>query len=355
MGGSVGGLVGGVDSTQSPSIIDPEPLWIDNVDPIDMGLQEYRSPDVEMIDTCSEHLVDTSLTSSQRHDVCSSKSTPSARSHRSARTTTPSSRSEPVTPSSAYIEETFAYGPQVVEDTPRISDDEQIMEEQDNSSTTGLLIVSHGWRNFIREDYIVFLKENLLRWKQDGLWHQTPLLSLSKDRSDSGSLEGVYHCVCQLDMRMDDDPIRKRVALILLHLEFENISRKWRAQSRNERKYQTGIGQGYTTIMIDNILMNIHANWTVSNSRRKSELRAKFHNRKRYGKRWSVLTAALGSGILFVCSKALARVMYGCLIACVLMSDTDHVIEEPLPQLNKDFKQLRRTSRLQNMFYVFLV
>ena len=355
MGGSVGGLVEGVDSTQSPSIIDPEPLWIDNVDPIDMGLQEYRSPDVEMIDTCSEHLVDTALTSSQRQDMCSSKSTPSARSQRSARTTTPSSRSEAVTPSSASIEETFDYTPQIVEDTPRTSDDEQIMEEQDNLSATGLLIVSHGWRNFIREDYIVFLKENLLRWKQDGLWHQTPLLSPSKDRSDSGSLESVYHCVCQLDMRMDDDPIRKRVALILLHLEFENVSRKWRAQSRNERKYQTGIGQGYTTLMIDNILMNIHANWTVSNSRRKSELRAKFHNRKRYGKRWSVLTAALGSGILFVCSKALARVMYGCLIACVLMSDTDHVIEEPLPQLNKDFKQLRRTSRLQNMFYVFLV
>jgi hypothetical protein len=355
VGGRVGGVVGGADSTQSPLNFGPEPLWIDNVDPIDMGLQEYRSPDVEMVDTCSEHSVDTALTSSQRHDVCSSKSTPSARSHRSTQITTPSSRSEAVTPSSASIEETFDYRPQVVEGTPRTSDEEQPMEEHDNLSATGLLIASHEWRNSVREDYIVFLKENLLRWKQDGLWHQTPLLSPSKDRSGSGSLESVYHCVCQLEMRMDDDPIRKRVALILLHLEFENISRKWRAQSRNERKYQTGIGQGYSTLMIDNILMNIHANWTTSSSRRKSELRAKFHNRKRYGKRWSVLTASLGSGILFVCSKALARMMYGCLIARVLISDTDHLIEELLPLLNKDFKQLRRTSTLQNMFYVFLV
>jgi hypothetical protein len=114
--------------------------------------------------------------------------------------------------------------PPVAEDTPRTSDNEGVMEEEDNLSATELPIELSESINPIRGDYVEFLKTNLPRWNQQGLWYQTPLSNPGKDKSGSESLESVYHFVCQLDMRMDDDPIRKRVALILLYLEFENTN-----------------------------------------------------------------------------------------------------------------------------------
>ena len=135
--------------------------------------------------------------------------------------------------------------PQEVEDMPRTSGHEQGTEEEDNASGTEVPMALSEWRDYIREDYITLLKENLLRWKQEGLSHQTPLSNPSNGKSGCGSLERVYHCVCQLDIQMEDDQIRKRVALILLHLEFEPIySREWKVQSRNKREHLAGIGQG---------------------------------------------------------------------------------------------------------------
>lgn len=43
---------------------------------------------------------------------------------------------------------------------------------------------------------------------------------------------------------------------------------------------------------------------------KKSDLRSKFHDRKRFGKRWSLLTDALGIGVLLVCSSRIANMLY---------------------------------------------
>ncbi|THC95242.1 hypothetical protein EYZ11_005281 [Aspergillus tanneri] len=59
--------------------------------------------------------------------------------------------------------------------------------------------------------------------------------------------------------------------------------------------------------MIDNILRRMHPDWNLYDALRRSKLRAKFHNEKRYGKRWAVLVAILGPSILFLCTSQLSR------------------------------------------------
>jgi hypothetical protein len=73
------------------------------------------------------------------------------------------------------------------------------------------------------------------------------------------------------------------------------------------------IGRGDATSMIDNILQNIHPDWGNIKAQKKSTLRAKFHDEKRYGKRWSILVAGVGPSILFLCSQQLAKVVYALL------------------------------------------
>ncbi|QLI74255.1 Aurovertin biosynthesis cluster transcription factor aurF [Metarhizium brunneum] len=54
------------------------------------------------------------------------------------------------------------------------------------------------------------------------------------------------------------------------------------------------------------ILENAHPEWTTANSRQKAELRAKFHDQKRFGKRWWMLVDVLGPSILIICSSRFA-------------------------------------------------
>ncbi|KAB8226790.1 uncharacterized protein BDW43DRAFT_305077 [Aspergillus alliaceus] len=98
---------------------------------------------------------------------------------------------------------------------------------------------------------------------------------------------------------MDDDSIRNRAALVQLHTEYQNIIQAGHEQSLTRR------GRGYASLIIDNLLEEIHHDWASSDEQQRSKLRALFHNRKRFGKRWTLLTQHLGSGILFLCSHKL--------------------------------------------------
>src|ERR1700761_2402310 len=101
--------------------------------------------------------------------------------------------------------------------------------------------------------------------------------------------------MCELDKRMGHDPIRKRAALVLLDCKYKQALHEWQAQKQPEnRQDSVGVGRGDASAMIDHILSRMHADWGSYDGRRQSELRAKFHNEKRHGKRWSILVASLG-------------------------------------------------------------
>ena len=166
-------------------------------------------------------------------------------------------------------------------------------------------VVNAASRNILRADYLQFLETALPRWKSDAFWTDLQSAKPSVRTSAFPELALAYSSVCQLEIRMVDDAIRNRIALICLHLEYTKAY---------ERQIQTGqvktIGRGGASVIIDTILESTHQDWRTFDHKRKSDLRVKFHDRKRYGKRWLLLTDTLGPSILFVCSSKMANMVY---------------------------------------------
>jgi hypothetical protein len=179
------------------------------------------------------------------------------------------------------------------------------------------LMVKSLSQNVLCEDFYSLLESELPRWTREGLWHETPQKLTEPNSSTTttrstlpppssySKLERAYLAVCQLNSRMDDDAVRTRIALIQLHVEYTEIHQGRRHTSASNRIEST-VGRGHASHAIDRILENIHEGWRTLDQRRRAELRAKFHDRKKYGKRWSQLANALGPGILLICSTKLA-------------------------------------------------
>lgn len=162
-----------------------------------------------------------------------------------------------------------------------------------------------------RPDYRQYIVQQLPRWSKNGLWHQEMRLSPVNATTSYGSLVRLYYYLCQLDQHMADDDIRKRASFMLLHNQYEALSRnKTFNESRGGRLGLTGPGRGYASLAVERLLSDIHPEWSTCDTKHKALLRTNFHNRKRYGKRWSILVESLGPGILFVCSSRLVAIVY---------------------------------------------
>ena len=175
---------------------------------------------------------------------------------------------------------------------------------ESGSPETSVSIVTAASQNILREDCMQFLETGLPRWKKEGLWSNARIVPPTAGKSPFQELELAYSSVCQLDLRLDDDIILNRIALIRLHVEYT------KAYNRQAQDCRTStIGRGSASVIIDAILESIHEEWNSFNDSKKSDLRAKFHNRKRFGKRWLLLTNALGLGIPLLCSSKVANMV----------------------------------------------
>ena len=176
---------------------------------------------------------------------------------------------------------------------------------EENPSAKRNSVVKAASQNILRADYLEFLETALPRWKSDAFWTDLQSLEPTTRTSAFPELTLAYSSVCQLETRLVDDAIRNRIALIRLHLEYTKAY---------ERQSQIGqvktIGRGGASVIIDTILETIHNEWRTLDCKMKSDLRVRFHDRKRYGKRWLLLSDTLGPGILFVCSSKLANMVY---------------------------------------------
>ncbi|KAG8531164.1 uncharacterized protein KY384_004522 [Bacidia gigantensis] len=188
--------------------------------------------------------------------------------------------------------------------------------DSDSSLDASELMVKNLSQNALCEDLYNLLESELPRWTREGLWYEAsqdladPLSTPTTDATLAtpltySKLERAYLAVCQLNSRMGDDVIRNRMALIQLHLEYTEIQQGRRHTSVRNRVEST-VGRGHASHAIDRILENIHEGWSTLSQRRRAELRAKFHDRKKYGKRWSQLADAFGPAILLICSAKLA-------------------------------------------------
>ncbi|KAG8411077.1 hypothetical protein J3458_016188 [Metarhizium acridum] len=189
-------------------------------------------------------------------------------------------------------------------------------------------------RTCIRSDYLSLLEMNLQRWATDGLWHKTVSPPYQRaGRCEYEKLQKAYSCLCRLDMRMKDDAIRSRMAMVLLHLEYENTYVKWKRGAPGGMKPITEVGRGTISSMIDDILENTHPQWKTAGSREKSQLRANFHERKRFGKRWWILINALGPSILILCSSKFAAIIKNTTITAKMLEAIGSVTRETVPHV----------------------
>ncbi|PGH12601.1 hypothetical protein AJ80_06659 [Polytolypa hystricis UAMH7299] len=178
----------------------------------------------------------------------------------------------------------------------------------------------------IRTDYFDFLTANLPSWISNGLWQPLASPFLKRRSSSYGFLENIYSYVSQIDTRIEYDQIRKRVALVLLHSQYLESCREWKAREASKRKGLMGVGRGDMTVMIDSILQETNPRWAEYDTRKRSQLRVLFHDRKRYGKRWSVFRSELGPGILLVCSPRLANMVGNTKVTMSLLKEISQAI-----------------------------
>ncbi|KAH8799370.1 hypothetical protein F5884DRAFT_869271 [Xylogone sp. PMI_703] len=171
------------------------------------------------------------------------------------------------------------------------------------NTSAGPIMVS----DYIRSDCASFLETHLPRWTKNGLWHHAEILNPIGNTVGIEKMKDAYSCICQLELEMEDDPIRTRVALVLLHQGYETALQGCKLKKYRNHTILPAVGRGDATTMIDDMLKSIHNNWDEFTAEVKAKMRANFHNKKRFGKRWSILVNVLGPGILFCCSLDLAR------------------------------------------------
>ena len=153
-------------------------------------------------------------------------------------------------------------------------------------------------QNFIRPDLLEYLEEALPRWQREGFLLQEQLPETSMKGSGQAMLFNVYSFICRLEARIGDDQVRNRAAVIMLHKAYEQACIEWRTYGGNAPRKRKG--RGDASSVIDDVLERWHDDW--NDNKRKIRLRSRFHDKKRYGKRWLVLTSRLGMSLLMASS-----------------------------------------------------
>jgi hypothetical protein len=160
--------------------------------------------------------------------------------------------------------------------------------------------------NIMRDDYLQYVKREVSSWEKHCLGESTVHLDeQSSETATYTDLELAYLAVCRLDNMVGTETIHSRMALIRLHREYVRTCESWTAEGSN----LTDVGRGNTSFIIDHILQRIHTDWESLDETARGALRARFHNQKRFGKRWVLVVEALGPGILLICSQKLANMM----------------------------------------------
>lgn len=193
---------------------------------------------------------------------------------------------------------------------PTFPDSMRPSENQTSAKKTEMSVTSAA-RSILRTDYLKYLEAELPRWAQGALRDQHEPGGRDTSQPSTADchhyhdLQIAYADVCRLHTRMEDDAIRSRMALIRLHREYLRTCESWQTRQGRGRR----IGRGDATCIIDHILRRTHGDWAALSKAQCGTLRARFHERKRYGKRWAVLADGLGTGVLLLCSPKVAAIV----------------------------------------------
>jgi hypothetical protein len=154
--------------------------------------------------------------------------------------------------------------------------------------------------SFFREDPVDFIT-SYLKSSHAGLWN-TPIPCSPFDGSLTENLFKSFHCAEILDQRTIVDPIKLRVARILLFWYFEQL------HSNPELSNRCSRGRSTASVATDDLLQEIFGQ-KVQNTQDWKQRRMQLQKHKQTGKRWSMLIGCVGPGFLLICNSDLAAHM----------------------------------------------
>ena len=204
----------------------------------------------------------------------------------------------------------------------------------------------------VRADLIDFLGEALPRWQaKGGLWLREQLPEPLMHGSGQSQLFTAYSCLCKLEARMGDDVVRNRVAVAMLHSAYELACKELHAgggggggRGAIGTRRRAAKGRGDASSVIDDILARLHDDW--DHAERKVQLRNRFHDKKRYGKRWIILTRTLGDSLLFACSPRIASVVHNTVFTVDMLAALTYCVQHLNPDALRVLDVLNRSAPL---------
>lgn len=159
---------------------------------------------------------------------------------------------------------------------------------------------------FLLDNLTKFLS-NLQRAHTDRSIWRSDFVEPSMTGSLQERLFRSFNCASTLEERAAQDPLRLRMARVLLYLYFVQLCK---FVGGSFTRGEQAVGQGKTTTAIDTILEEIYGlgqlehDDEVYKKRRRS-----FHKNKRIGKRWVTMINHLGCGVLLLCSDHTSTAM----------------------------------------------
>ncbi|KAF2193605.1 hypothetical protein K469DRAFT_550888, partial [Zopfia rhizophila CBS 207.26] len=162
--------------------------------------------------------------------------------------------------------------------------------------------------SFLRVDIVSFLEHFRLGWSQNGFWYRLPLSNPTPDGTTTERLFKSFHCAELLEQGSSVDPVRLRIARIILYHYYEQLCVDSRSNptilGRRSR------GRDTASVATDRILESMYnSSKDQTNPRIWKQRRDSLQKHKKIGKRWSMLAAYLGIGILLACNSGLESQM----------------------------------------------
>ncbi len=161
---------------------------------------------------------------------------------------------------------------------------------------------------FLREDAKSFLESLYLGESRNGLWYQDHLSNPTADSPLTERLFKSFHCAEIFDQRSNVDPVRLRMARILVYHYYEQLCVNIRRDPILSK--QRSRGRDTASIATDIILNDMYCSQgDGTHPRTPQQLRALLQRHKQIGKRWSILIKCIGFGLFLICSQSLTTQM----------------------------------------------
>jgi hypothetical protein len=157
--------------------------------------------------------------------------------------------------------------------------------------------------SFLQVDIRTHLESLRHAWPAEGLWNRQPLSNPMCGQTRVEKLFNSVRCADILDRDSAVDPVRLRMARIILYHHHEQLCID--LPSNKQLRGQLSCGRDRASLAADVIIEALYnlGHEDQVDERMLRRYRSRLHKHKRIGKRWCMLASRLGLGVLFVCHR----------------------------------------------------